>query len=238
MKNLILAATVAVTAFSAAESSAGCRIRPVQPPAHCEVGPVYRPVRTCQITLPPPPPVCHVRPVCPPEPVCHIRPVCPPEPICQIRPCVVTPVCELPPPPTCTIRPCEPQCHCKRECTCHQPVQPVCRIRCVEPEPAPPVYPEQPLPEIQTGQEVTIDGAGFGFQPGRVIVQIGGLQLQAQVLDWSNEQVRAAMPNLPLTSATDVTVVVLGADGQVANELTAQLIPALPIPAAQAVAQR
>ena len=253
MKNLILAATLAVTAFSAVESQAGgCQIRPIHPPVDCHVRPIVPPVH-CEVTLPPPP-VCQIRPIQPvyppPQPVCVIRPCEPVQPVCRIRPCepVQPHVCELPK-TTCTIRPCEPQpaCQCQHQCTC----QKTCTISCAKPEPVHPVYPVEPtypaetppVPavEIPSGQEVTIDGTAFGFQPGRVVVEVGGMQLEAQVTNWTNEQVRAVMPQLPLASATAVTVVVLGADGNVANQLTAQLVPGQStpgIPASQALASR
>lgn len=249
MKNLILAGTIVLTAFSAVQSSAGdCHIRPVYPPIDCHFRPAHPPVH-CEVTLPPPPcQIRPIRPICPPpQPVCVIRPCEPVRPVCYIRPCepVHPPVYELPP-PTCTIRPCEPTptCHCKHQCQCHK----ICTISCVNPEPVYPVepaYPAGPPPapavEIPTGQEVTIDGTAFGFQPGRVVVQISGLQLEAQITNWTDQQVRAVMPQLPLASATEVTVVVIGADGNVANQLTAQLVPAQPapgLPATQALASR
>ncbi|MEZ6041694.1 MAG: IPT/TIG domain-containing protein [Planctomycetaceae bacterium] len=97
--------------------------------------------------------------------------------------------------------------------------------------------PPAPSVEIPAGQEVTIDGSAFGFQPGRVIVAVGGMQLDAQVTNWTNEQVRAVIPQLPIAAAANATVVVLRADGNVANQLTAQLVPSVQ-PAFQALASR
>lgn len=216
-----------------------------QPHAHPVVHPVYPPVHRCRITVCPPkpvcptePPVCVVKPVCPP-PVCRIKvcppvtPVCPP-PVCRIKVCPpVTPVCVVrpvcPPAPTCRISVCLPEppvCHVQPveppTCHCHG----VCHCRCtVTPEPVypQPAEPTSPLPEVETGQEVTIDGRSFGDRPGHVAVSIGDLQLQAEVTGWSGEQVRAILPSLPMTGTTPATVSVLSADGRVADQLSVLL---------------
>ena len=231
MKNLIIVAAVAATTLNAASSFAGsCRIAPCYDP--------HRPV--CE-----PEPRCHIAvlpPVCPPVQTCYVRPhvpICPPVQRCRITACLPEPPrCVVPPPQQC--RKCPGQvCHCHKEVpVCRikpcEPVQHVCRIRpCehVEPEYTNPGYtvPEPPappvdLPELQSGQEVTIDGQQFGFQQGRVAVQIGGLSLEAQVTGWSETQVRAVLPVLPLSSATAAQVVVLGADGQLADQLDVMLV--------------
>lgn len=232
MKHLMLIATLAITAVSTADSFAGsCRIAP----SYDHHRPVCQPEPHCRIAVLPP--------VCPPVRNCYIRPqrpVCPP----PIERCRIT-VC-LPEPPRCVIAP-PKQCHkCPGHvCHCHKPV-PTCRIKPCEPVhqvcrirpcqpveigyPAPPqpTLPPQPpveLPELQTGQEVTIDGQQFGSQPGRVAVQIGGLTLEAQVTGWSENQVRAVIPTLPLTTSAQATVAVVNVAGQVADQLDILLVP-------------
>lgn len=237
MKKLMIIATIAITALSAVDSFAGsCRIAP----HYDHHRPVCEPEPHCRIAVLPP--------VCPPVRNCYIkphRPVCPP----PVEPCRIT-VC-LPEPPRCVIPPPQ-QCHkCPGQvCHCHkptcrirpcEPVHHVCRIRPCEPvgidytEPQPTRPPEPPvdLPEVQSGQEVTIDGQQFGFQSGRVAVQVGGLTLEAQVTGWSNTQVQAVIPALPLTGSAAATVAVVNVEGQVADQLDVLLVPQT-----QAVASR
>jgi hypothetical protein len=231
MKSLIVIATVAVTALNAASGFAeSCRIAPCYEPQR----PVCEPEPRCHIAVLPP--------VCPPVRTCYIKPsppVCPPVQHCRISICPPEPsVCVVPPQKMC--HKCPGQvCHCRKEVpVCRikpcEPVHHVCRIRpCehVEPGytnpgftvPEPPKPPVE-LPELQSGQEVTIDGQQFGFQQGRVAVQIGGLTLEAQVTGWSETQVRALLPVLPLSSATAAQVVVLGADGRLADQLEIMLV--------------
>lgn len=239
MKNLIVLAAITITAVSSTQSFAGsCRI--ITSP-HC--GPVC-----------PPPPQCEVYPrppVCIPVHDCHIAPVapvCPPVHRCRIKVCV-------PPPVRCVIRPCEPKLfhHCSGHvCQCHK-ARPVCRIRTCEPirtcqivcqpvhtcrikpcETTHPGYgpPPEPqievpvdLPQVESGQEVTIDGQQFGFQPGSVAVRVGGLVLQAEVTGWSNTEVRAIIPNLPLGDSAEALVAILDASGQIADQLDVIMVP-------------
>ena len=211
-----------------------CRVLPPPPPPVCP--PVHPP---CRITVCPVP---H-QPICPPEP-CRITctPVTPPPcetvciPTCRIR------VCELPPPPVCE----KPACTCHKPCSCKKTIQ-VCTIRvCEHPvQPAHPVippaahhYPTGPqtpvapqlpqppvnAPQVQAGQQVTIDGASFGFQPGTVVLNVGGMQLQANVTSWTNNEVRAILPALPLTAAANATVSVIAPSGQTTQQLAVTLV--------------
>ncbi len=250
MKKLIILATVAMASFGSADSFAGgCRITP----GHVDTYPVLPPPPVC--VYPPPRHECVT-----PPPVCVFPP---PRQECRIKPCHVTPppVCVVPPPPKCQIRVCtppppvcvhppvEPPCHkCGCEvCRCHpeppvcrikpcEPVYTVCRIKpCAHTDPGyvDPVPSPVDLPEVQPGQQVTIDGAQFGHQPGTVTVQIGQLALAAQVISWSNTEVRAVLPALPLSSGTQALVVITGAEGQVADQMNVVMLPA-----AQQVASR
>ena len=251
---IVFTAVVCSLSQSNFSQAGGCRIVPVDPPCHVTLPPPPRYIKPpCHVTLPPPP--CHVTlpvppvhrckitvpppPTCqitPPPPTCTIRPcehhILPPPPTCTIRPCYIEPpICVIrpvTPPPTCVIRPCEPVptckivckpvCHCKHVCTCKKPI--------TTPElPHPVPHPQPTLPEVEAGREVTIDGRSFGYQTGSVIVQFGTLQLPAQVTGWTGNQVRAVIPNLPMTTSTPARVAVFNSNGQVAEQLDVMMMP-------------
>lgn len=239
MKNNIMLAALAFTVISSTQAFAGsCRIvtdpycAPICPPApRCEIQPripVCPPVRDWHIAP--------VLPVCPPAPQCRIK-VCVPPPVrCVIRPCAPKPCHRCPgqichchkTQPVCRIRPCEPVQTCRIVC---QPVH-TCRIKPCETihpeyEHPPESHPEPAaeLPQVESGQEVTIDGQQFGFQPGSVAVQIGEMVLQAEVVGWSENEVRAIIPSLPLVDPAAALVAVLDANGQVADQLDVLMVP-------------
>lgn len=86
------------------------------------------------------------------------------------------------------------------------------------------------------GQQVSIEGSRLGVQPGVVSVNVGGLQLQAQVLNWTATKVDAVIPQLPLSAAATAQVAVVDAQGQLADQLDVLLVPAVTVP--QEVARR
>lgn len=164
--------------------------------------------------LPVPPPATNPHP-----PIYYPKP---PTPHCNIRP--------LPHPgyetPTCRIQ------------TIPHPgyETPTCRIQPV-PEPAvdPNPEPAVELPEVEAGQHVTIDGNHFGPDAGAVAVRIGPMVLEADVLEWSNTQTTAVLPTLPLVEATQATVVVLTAAGEIAESLDVALLPSTSEPVVEEV---
>lgn len=255
MKNFINTFALILTLASASQAG-DCRIvgHPEFPPPTCEIRPVYRPI----IIDPCPQPIPQYDQWTKP---CRIR-VCEPTRIaCQITPHVEErchrcgcQVCQCHIRPVCTIRICKPVRECRLTChpvttcrirPCDHPIPMPAHVVAPEPPPAPvgPVYPEEPaapatgqLPEVAPGQQVTIDGANFGFQPGVVTVQVGGMQLQAQVVNWSDNAVQAILPQLPLSASAAANVAVVNAQGQVANQLDVMMVPSTVSP--QQVAQR
>ena len=238
MKKLITIAAVAMAVLTSGNIFAGsprdfsgnighCKInipKPghgfTPPPAYC---PPLRPLRPPITEICPP---VHVRlpPVLqhyPPVVDCHVKPLPYPVPRCKIQPCYQEP-------PRRVVRPVEVchTCHCT-VCQCKYKV-PVCLIRpCVHPDPvqvAPPAPPVD-LPEFQSGQEVTIDGRQFGDEPGRIIVQMGGLNLEAQVTSWDRLEVRAVLPTLPLADSVSAVVSVIDANGQLADRVDVLIVP-------------
>lgn len=202
--------------------------------------------------------VCEVRPACRitvcPQPVCHRcgGPVC----TCHTRPACRISVCE---PTPCRIV-CHPVSHCQI-----RPVQPADPVHPILPEPVMPGYaagpmpsdppiappaptgpglgepaapapPSEQLPQVTPGQQVSIEGSRLGVQPGVVSVSVAGLQLQAQVISWTDTKVDAVIPQLPLSAAATAEVAVVNAQGQVADQLDVLLVPA--VTAARELARR
>lgn len=62
------------------------------------------------------------------------------------------------------------------------------------------------------------------------------MQLQAQVVNWSDNAVQAILPQLPLSASAAANVAVVNAQGQVANQLDVMMVPSTVSP--QQVAQR
>jgi hypothetical protein len=85
---------------------------------------------------------------------------------------------------------------------------------------------EEMLPEVAVGQMVSLDGPGFGEEPGAVYLIIGELVLYADLVEWTDEQVAAALPALPMINAVPAVVAVMTAEQVVAQQIGVQLVPA------------
>lgn len=256
MKKLITFAAMAMAVLTSGSIFAGSPQEFFGKNGHCKIN-IPKPI--CGVTPPPahhrPPTYCPpsrphhppIQEICPPVQVylppvqqpyppvadCHVKPLPYPVSRCKIKPCYLEPHHPVAPP----IEVCE-TCH-SQVCHCKHKV-PVCRIRpCVHPDPVPVVIPAPPidLPEFQSGQEVTIDGNQFGFEQGRIIVQMGGLNLEAQVTSWSSLEVRAVLPTLPLADSVPAVVSVVDANGQLADRVDVLIVPQSQ-PTAQQLARR
>jgi hypothetical protein len=84
------------------------------------------------------------------------------------------------------------------------------------------------------GGEVIIAGEGLGPEPGKVLVHLGGIEMEAEILGWYDLGVRLSVPKLPLAGATPAELIVVRGDGAAANPVTVNITPpALDQPAAQ-----
>lgn len=95
------------------------------------------------------------------------------------------------------------------------------------PAPASEQLPPQPseLATVSPGQAVTLESVNLGFQPGQIRVLVGGLTLAATIQNWSNSEVVAVLPNIPLTAATNATVQIVRPDGSVADQIDVNFAP-------------
>ncbi len=81
---------------------------------------------------------------------------------------------------------------------------------------------------VPAGGEVIVAGEGLGPEPGKVLVQLGGIEMEAQVLGWYDLGVRVAAPNLPLAGPTEAEFIVVRGDGAAANPVKVTITPPVP----------
>ncbi len=94
---------------------------------------------------------------------------------------------------------------------------------------------EVDLQEATAGGELTLAGEGLGPVPGRVVVHLGGLELDAEILGWYDLGVRFTLPKIPLAAPTEAEVIVIRADGAAANPLKITISAPQPDVAAELV---
>lgn len=75
------------------------------------------------------------------------------------------------------------------------------------------------------GAVINIAGEGFGPEPGQVLVQIEGVELQGEIEGWYDLGVRIRLPEMSLTSSVMANVVVIRGDGAAANPLAIEIAP-------------
>jgi hypothetical protein len=87
--------------------------------------------------------------------------------------------------------------------------------------------------QAPAGSEIILAGEGFGPQPGQVVVHLGGLELEGEILGWYDLGVRLRLPNMPLASPAAADVIVVRGDGAAANPLKITVTPPQAAPATQ-----
>jgi hypothetical protein len=91
------------------------------------------------------------------------------------------------------------------------------------------------LMQIPIGSTVTLAGKDLGDAAGQVVVQIDKISLPAQLNEWKADSVNVTLPMLGLAGPTKAQLWMVKADGAVAANMAAELIPAKPeAPAATA----
>jgi hypothetical protein len=78
---------------------------------------------------------------------------------------------------------------------------------------------------VAAGGELVIAGEGLGPEPGKVIVHLGNIEMEAEVLGWYDLGVRLKMPDLPLAETTKADLVVIRGDGAAANPVAITVNP-------------
>jgi hypothetical protein len=78
---------------------------------------------------------------------------------------------------------------------------------------------------VPAGGELILAGEGFGPEPGKVLVHLGGLEMEAEILGWYDLGVRLNVPRLPLTGPTGADLIVVRGDGAAANPVQVTVTP-------------
>jgi hypothetical protein len=78
---------------------------------------------------------------------------------------------------------------------------------------------------VVAGKEIVVAGEGFGPEPGKVLVKLGGLEMEAEILGWYDLGVRLNVPNLPLAAETPADLIVVRGDGAAANPIRITVNP-------------
>ena len=75
------------------------------------------------------------------------------------------------------------------------------------------------------GSEVVIAGEGLGPRPGQVLVNAGGVELDAEIVGWYDLGARVVLPKLPAGAAREAELVVIRSDGAAANPVKITIAP-------------
>jgi len=79
--------------------------------------------------------------------------------------------------------------------------------------------------EAPAGGEVLLAGECFGPEPGKVLVHLGNVEMEGEILGWYELGVRLLLPNLPLAGPTPAELIVIRGDGAAANPLQITITP-------------
>lgn len=79
--------------------------------------------------------------------------------------------------------------------------------------------------EVEAGGELLVAGEGLGPEPGRVIVHLGGIELDAEIIGWYDLGVSLKAPALPLAAPTEAELIIIRRDGVATNPLTITIKP-------------
>ncbi len=80
------------------------------------------------------------------------------------------------------------------------------------------------MPQIVPGTTVVANVMGAGDQVGRIMMQYNAVALPAEVVKWEGEKVTFIVPEVALQQPVEVKLVFLRADGNVAQEVAAELV--------------
>jgi len=78
---------------------------------------------------------------------------------------------------------------------------------------------------VAAGGEVILAGEGLGPEPGKVLVHLGGLEMEAEILGWYDLGVRLNFPKMPLTSPMQAELIVVRGDGAATNPIQITVNP-------------
>jgi hypothetical protein len=77
----------------------------------------------------------------------------------------------------------------------------------------------------KASEEILLAGEGFGPQPGRILVQVNGREMDGEILGWYDLGVQWTLPKLALTAPVEADVVVIRGDGAASNPIKITIAP-------------
>lgn len=77
--------------------------------------------------------------------------------------------------------------------------------------------------QLVSGSVINVAGEGFGPEPGQVLVNVGGVERQAEIVGWYDLGVQVRLPGLTLASDAPAELVVVRGDQAASNPLTVSL---------------
>jgi hypothetical protein len=89
----------------------------------------------------------------------------------------------------------------------------------------------------EVGTTVNLAGEGLGPEAGQVLVNVNGLELQAEIEGWYDLGVRVKLPMLALASPVDAKIVIIRGDKAATNPLEIKLTPSTTTASAVSEAQ-
>jgi hypothetical protein len=127
---------------------------------------------------------------------------------------------------------------CYKPCyPCHKPI---CYHKTVyvysQPIVVPVVVPAEKLMQVPAGATLTLQAPNLGEAPGQVVLQMEKVAMASLVQDWKLDTVTATLPPMDLAAPVIAEILILRADGSLANGMKIELIPGVPGAAAAAPA--
>jgi hypothetical protein len=98
-----------------------------------------------------------------------------------------------------------------------------------------PVASEQPLMQVPAGATLTLQSPNLGDAAGQVMLQIDKVVIPAMINEWKPDAVTTTLPLIGLAAPAVAEIVMVKADGTVANSIKVELINAQQSQSAQQV---
>ena len=93
------------------------------------------------------------------------------------------------------------------------------------------------LPQVHLGTTIAIGGANYGTEAGQAILALGDISMPLAVAKWEEGQAAVTLPLIGLAGSKQATIHLFRANGEVANQVEVELLPAKAETAAAAANQ-
>ena len=128
-------------------------------------------------------------------------------------------------------------CHSCYHDHCYKPCYPVIYTQPIIVQVPVVVDVAQPVMQVPAAATLTLQSPGLGDVAGQVMIQVDKLAIPAMVNDWKNDAVTMTLPMLGIGGQVIADIVIVRADGSVANSIKVELVNAQPQAQAAGVQQ-